>query len=272
LRKTLVSLRQYYLKKTANKVKVVLVDNDSSDDSVAMARAEFGWVEVVELEQNTGFAAANNVALKTAKTEYVMLLNTDTQLNEKNGIDEMIEYLEKHKDVGMIGPKLILTDGRIDPASHRGEPTLWAAASYFLGLEKLWPCNRFFSRYHKWYLAMDQTHEIDAISGAAMILPRRAVQQVGLLDESFFLYAEDLDWARRFRDAGYKVVYYPQAEITHHKNKSGIVNQDAKIQGKSRAYFYNTMLQYYDKYYSDKYPRWVRAVVKVAVSVKRERL
>lgn len=270
LKKTLESLQEYYLSKTKRQVKTYLVDNGSSDDVVAMVRENFDWVDVEVLSENKGFAGANNVALRRVKSDYVMLLNPDTQLDERSRIDDLLDYLQDHPEAGMIGPKLLLTDGRLDWACHRGEPTLWAAACYFMKLEKLWPHWRLVNGYHRHDLNLETIHEIDAISGAAMVVPQSVVEKVGLLDERFFLYAEDLDWARRFREAGYKVIYDPEVVIIHHKNKTGIANKDAKISGKSREYFFDTMLQYYDKYYGEKMPAWVRKIVAGVLFVKKE--
>lgn len=270
LKKTLSSLHEYYLKKTKNKVEVWLVDNASTDDSLVMTKRDYPQVKIIAAHENLGFAKANNLALKEIKTDYIMLLNSDTQLDERSQIDQLINYLDANRDVGLISPKLILTHGEIDPACHRGEPTLWASLTYFLKLEKLFPRCRLFNQYHLWHLDLNQIHEVQAISGAAVITPKHALDKVGLLDEDFFLYAEDLDWCKRYRDQGYKIIYYPDVIITHHKNKSGIDNQDAKIKSKSRTYFYQTMLQYYDKHYSQKYPQWLRSLIKSFIFIKKE--
>lgn len=270
VKKTLLSLQQYYLKKTKNKVEIWLVDNASTDDSLAQAQASFPKIKIIQAKENLGFAGANNLALKQVQTDYVMLLNTDTQLDERSDIDGMIAYLQTHPKVGMIGPKLVLSDGEIDFASHRGEPTLWASFTYFSKLEKLFPRWRFFSHYHRGDLDLNTIHQIDAISGAAMIVTKKALQKVGPLDDNFFLYAEDLDWCKRFRDAGFQIVYYPSAVIIHHKNKSGIENESKDIKGNSRKYFYTTMLQYYDKHYAQHYPSWVRNFIRGVLFVKKE--
>ncbi len=270
LKKTLETLDEHYLQKTARAVEVIVVDNGSDDELLSMVREHFSWVQLIELTENKGFAGANNIGIDRAHGKYVMLLNPDTQLDQRSNIDNLVDYLQSHKKVGMIGPKLEMTDGRLDLACHRGEPTLWAAACYFGKLEKLWPRWRVVNGYHRHDLDLEKIHPIDAISGAAMVLPRRVIDQIGLLDERFFLYAEDLDWARRVREAGYQVVYDPEVTIIHHKNKTGIANQDAKISGRSREYFFDTMLQYYDKYYGEKLPRFVRNIVKAAVFVKKQ--
>ncbi|MDO5561972.1 MAG: glycosyltransferase family 2 protein, partial [bacterium] len=262
LKKTLTSLEEFYLHKSKNKVEVILVDNQSSDDSVAMTQENFPWVHLIIAEENFGFAKANNLALKETNADYVMLLNSDTQLDEKSNLDFLVDYLYQHKEAGMIGPKLLLTNGQVDPACHRGEPTLWASFTYFIGLEKLFPKFKPFALYHRSDLDLNTIHPVEAISGAAMMVARPALNLVGPLDENFFLYGEDLDWCKRFRDAGFSVIYDPEVTIIHHKNKSGIENANQDVKQKSNTYFYSTMLQYYDKHYQKKYPQFIRSLIK----------
>lgn len=269
LKKTLLSLEKYYLQQTDSRVKVWLVDNASSDDCVAMTQKEFPFVTIIRSPTNVGFAAGNNLALRKVNSDYVFLLNTDTELGEQSNLDLLMDYLDANPQVGMIGPKLLLTGGQLDAACHRGEPTPWASFCYFFGLAKLFPRWKLFAAYHRSDLDLNTVHPIEAISGATMMVRKTAMDKVGLLDESFFLYAEDLDWAHQFRLKGYQIIYYPEVVITHHKNKSGIANQDAKIKGKSKAYFYDTMLQYYDKYYAKSHPRWCRQLLRLFLFIKR---
>lgn len=269
LKKTLSSLEEFYLRKSKNKVEVILVDNQSNDDSVAMVKENFPWVKLIIAEENLGFAKANNLALKETQADYVMLLNSDTQLDEKSNLDLLVDYLYQHKEAGMVGPKLLLTNGQIDPACHRGEPTLWASFTYFVGLEKLFPKFKPFALYHRSNLDLNTIHPVEAISGAAMMVARPALNLVGPLDENFFLYGEDLDWCKRFRDTGFAVVYNPEVTIIHHKNKSGIENASQDVKQKSNTYFYSTMLQYYDKHYQKKYPKFVRSLVKSFLFLKK---
>lgn len=249
LKKTLKSLDRYYLAKTKYQVKVTVVDNNSSDDSVMVAQ-DFKFVNLIESKENGGFAKGNNIALKKTKSRYVMLLNSDTQFNDNSNLDLAIKYLEKNKKVGALTPKLILPDGKLDLASHRGEPTLWASFCYFLKLDKLFfhkiPA---FNGYHLLHLNLNKTHDVGAISGAAFVLPTKVLKKVGYLDEQFFMYAEDLDWCRRIRNKGFKIKYFPQISIIHHKNKSGIKSLQRGTRKKVNVYFYETMLQYYDKYH-----------------------
>ncbi len=271
LKKTLASLDEFYLQKTKNKIEVILVDNNSSDDSLKMVKKEFPWVKIIAATENLGFAKANNLALKETNADYLMLLNSDTQLTPESNLDLLINYLYEHKATGMIGPKLTLTNGQLDPASHRGEPTLWASFTYFAKLEKLFPRSKIFGQYHQYYLDINTTHPVQAISGAAMMITRPALNAIGPLDLDFFLYGEDLDWCKRFRLAGFEIVYYPTVNIIHHKNKSGLDGEDKKLKHQTNQHFYNTMLQYYDKHYQKKYPPFIRQLVKNVLFFLRER-
>jgi N-acetylglucosaminyl-diphospho-decaprenol L-rhamnosyltransferase len=269
LKKTLQTLKEFYLDKTPNQVKVVVVDNASSDGSATMVKRQFRWVELLELEDNKGYSAGNNVALAKVKTEYAMLLNSDVEFISESNLDVLLEYLEAEPKVGVITPRVEFTDGELDPASHRGEPDLWASFTFFSGLERLFPRTRWFGQYHQLYQPLTEVHAIDACSGAAMIVRTSAMKKVGLLDERFFMYAEDLDWCKRFREAGYQIVFHPEAKVIHHKYKSGLLSASAHTAFKTRGHFYDTMLQYYDKHYQSRYPQWVRNIIKTILELKK---
>ncbi len=269
LKKTLQTLQENYLATTQLSVQTTVVDNGSSDDSLQLLSKEFSWVHTIALPENKGFAVANNVALVASKAEYVMLLNSDVECTEASRFDELVSYLQNHPKTAVISPSVVFSTGELDPSCHRGEPTLWASATYFLGLEKIFPKNKLFGQYHQGYKNYDRVHEIDACSGAAMLVSQKAIETVGLLDERFFMYAEDLDWCRRFRDANYSIVYYPQVSVLHHKYKSGIRTSSKLIAQKTHRHFYDTMLQYYDKHYSNTYPKLVRNVIKYFIVLKK---
>ena len=269
LKKTLQTLDEFYRQKTATQVKTVVVDNGSSDDITGMIKNDFPWVHLLASPTNLGFAGANNLALFECDSDFVMLLNPDTQLDERSRLDHLFDQLESHPEWGMIGPRLVMTDGQLDPACHRGEPTLWASFCYFARLEKLFPRLKFFAGYHRHDLDLTTCHPVDAISGAATIVSRTALTDVGPLDANFFLYGEDLDWCRRCREAGYQVVYDPAVTIIHHKHKTGIANKDAAISGQSKIYFYDTMLQYFDKYQAEHYPRFIRTLLSWVILWKK---
>ena len=271
LKKLLPTLKKNYLKESRYQVEVIVVDNDSSDNSVELVKKDFKWVKLMESGRNGGFAFGNNVAIKENKARYVMLLNSDTEfIKRESNLDELIDYMDQHKDAAMISPRVELSDGSLDQASHRGEPTLWASLTYFAKLEKLFPKSKFFSQYHQGYKNLNEIHEIDACSGAAMIVRNSAIKKVGMLDEQFFMYAEDLDWCKRFRDAGYKIVFYPEVKIIHHKYKSGIKSSNKKTASVTQKFFYDTMLQYYDKHYQEKYPKFVRNLLKYFIFIKKD--
>ncbi|MEA2056667.1 MAG: glycosyltransferase family 2 protein [Patescibacteria group bacterium] len=272
LKKTLTTLKQFYLDKTKTKVDTIVVDNASQDESVDLLKKEFKWVKLIKSEENLGFSAGNNLALRKIKSDYVMLLNNDIEFTDKSNLDVLLKFMDENKKVAVCTSQLNLADGSLDKACHRGEPTFWAAATFYLKLEKLFPDSKFFGQYHLTYKNMNKVHTIDACSGAAMMIRASAMDEIGLLDERFFMYAEDLDWCHRFRDKNYQIVYVPQVEIIHHKYKSGIKTESDLTSTQTKQYFYNTMLQYYDKHYKNENPRIYRFILKAFIFIKKDGL
>lgn len=272
LKKLLPSLKKNYLDKSKYNVELIVVDNASTDDSVKVMRKNFKWATTLESGRNGGFAFGNNVAIKGNRARYVMLLNSDTEFLNANqsNLDKIIEYMDEHKEIGVASPRVELSDGSLDPASHRGEPTPWASFTYFSGLAKIFPRSKFFSAYHQTYKDINSVHQIDSCTGAAMIVRNSAIKKVGMLDDNFFMYAEDLDWCKRFRDSSYQIIFYPGVKIIHHKYKSGIKSSNKKTSSITQQYFYKTMLQYYDKHYQNKYPKIFRSLVKYFVLIKTD--
>lgn len=272
LKKLLPTLKKNYLDKSKFQVELIVVDNASTDDSVKVMRSDFKWATTIESGRNGGFAFGNNVAIKGNKARYIMLLNSDTEFLPSGGsnLDKIIEYMDQNQQVAVVTPRVELGDGGIDPACHRGEPTPWASLTYFAGLETLFPRFKPFAHYHQGYKNMQEIHQIDACTGAAMIVRNAAIKEVGMLDENFFMYAEDLDWCKRFRDAGHAIMYYPHIKIIHYKNKSGIKSSNKKTASITQQHFYKTMLQYYDKHYLNTYPKLFRSIVKYFVLVKTD--
>ncbi len=269
LKKTLVSLKEHYLDSTKYACKVTVVDNASSDDTLKLLHQEFSWVRVIALSENYGFSYANNRALEESTARYQMLLNSDVEFTQQSNLDSLVSYLDEYTEVGIITPRLEFTDGTIDPACHRGEPTLWAAATYFSGLETLAPSSFLFGQYHQGYKDLRSLHTVDACSGAALIIRNETLKKVGLLDEQFFMYAEDLDWCKRVREAGFSIVYNSEIVVIHHKNKSGIKSSSQALARATRRHFYNTMIQYYDKHYRETYPSLVRKLIRYLLIIKQ---
>lgn len=268
LKKTLETLKKFYLSQTKYAIKTVVVDNGSTDGSIEFIK-KIKWVKLIETGENLGFAGGNNQALKEVTSRYAMLLNSDLEFKEDSNLDILIEYMNKHPEAGVITPRLEFVNGEIDPASHRGEPTPWAALTYFLKLENLFPQSKLFGQYHQFYKDLRSHHSIDACSGATFMIRKSVMDEVGYLDERFFMYAEDLDWCFRIRQKGYQIIYHPQAKIIHHKYKSGIKSASKQIAKNTNRYFYDTMLSYYDKHYADKYPKIIRSLIKYFISIKK---
>ncbi len=269
VKKTLETLESFYLDRSQYKVETIVVDNNSSDDSIAIIKKDFKWVKILINPENGGFAAGNNLALKNSQSRYNLLLNNDVQCTEKSNFDHLIQFMDQNPSIGVISPKIILPNGKLDLACHRGEPTPWAFFTYFMGLEKLFPHNADLAQYHLAYKNLHTIHAIDACSGAAMMVRTSAMNKVGLLDDQFFMYAEDLDWCKRFREAGYQIVFDPEVEVIHHKYKSGISSKSKATASKTKLHFYDTMLQYYDKHYRHQYPNMVREALRFFLFVKK---
>ena len=268
LEKLLSSLKINYLNKSQFKITVTVVDNCSSDDSVLFLKS-LDWVKIIESDRNGGFAYGNNLAISVSEAKYVMLLNSDTEIPGSEGnLDILIDYMDIHEKAAVITPKIILTNGDLDKACHRGEPTPWVAFCHFSRLGNLFSKSTFFARYHQSYKNLNLIHEIDACTGASMLIRRSAIGKTGLLDERFFMYAEDLDWCRRFRENGFEIIFNPKVTVIHHKYKSGIQSTDNNTEKVTRKWFYETMLQYYDKHYASKSNRLFRLILKIYLNKK----
>ena len=198
---------------------VFVVDNASTDGSAAMVRAKFPDVQLLENAENLGFARANNLALKRARGEYLLLINPDTVVQETT-FHEMLQFLRSHPDVGLAGCKILNPDGTFQLACRRSFPTPWVAFTKIFGLSALFPRTRLFGRYNLTYLPPDETYPVDAVSGSFMMISRTAYERVGGLDESFFMYGEDLDWCYRVKEAGFGVSYVHSTSIIHFKGES----------------------------------------------------
>jgi GT2 family glycosyltransferase len=201
----------------APSIEIILVDNASTDGSVEMVRSEFPQMRLIVNEGNPGFAVANNQGISVARGRYVLLLNPDTEVLG-DALLKMVAFADKNPDVGVVGPQLLNADGSVQ-SSRRRFPTL--ATAFF---ESTWlqPCapRRLLERYYVLDRADDEVLDVDWVKGAALMARREAIDRVGLLDERFFMYSEELDWCRRFRDGGWRVVYLPTAQVVHFEGKS----------------------------------------------------
>ncbi|WP_367389759.1 glycosyltransferase [Lewinella sp. LCG006] len=216
LEQTLLSVR-----KAAAHVatEVFVVDNNSVDDSVSMVREKFPEVQLIANQDNPGFSIANNQAIRIAKGEYVLLLNPDT-LVEEDTFAHCVAFMDAHPEAGGLGVRMIDGAGKFLPESKRGFPSPWVAFAKTFGLARVFPSSPHFNHYHLGYLSEHETHEIEVLSGAFMFMRRSALDKVGLLDEAFFMYGEDIDLSYRIVQGGYKNYYLPTTTIIHYKGES----------------------------------------------------
>jgi GT2 family glycosyltransferase len=253
---------------------VCVVDNDSTDGSADMVATDFPDVILIRNEENVGYPTANNQGLrrfaaddpsKESRPRYCLLLNPDTEV-PSDGFAKLIEYMDGQPDIGVVGPKLVLSDGSLDLACRRGFPTPTVSFYHMLGLSRLFPHSRRFARYNMTYLDENETAEVDSVVGAFMMVRTAAINQVGLMDEQFWMYGEDLDWAKRIKDAGWKVVYFPEVMALHVKRASSRHSKRAQIE------FYRAMLIFYYKHYYHNTPKLLHWLILLGIVFKGGRL
>lgn len=236
------------------KMEIVVVDNASSDGSADMVRAKHGWVHhLLETDHNGGYAYANNLGLRhlgyasnepiTSLPRYVLLLNPDTELPE-DALARMVDFMNEHEGVGVVGPKLVREDGSLDKACRRSFPTPRISFYHLSGLGKLFPNSRRFGRYNMTYLSPDKRTDVDAVVGAFMLMRSEALEQVGLLDETFFMYGEDLDLCYRIKQEGWRIVYNPEVTVLHLKGAAS-----RKVSRRALIAFYEAMKIFHNKHY-----------------------
>jgi GT2 family glycosyltransferase len=192
---------------------VTVVDNASGDGSADLVAEEFPWARLIRNARNVGFGAAHNQALRAASARHLLVLNSDAAPTP-GALNTLVDYLDRHPDIAIVGPKLRYPDGRIQP-SRRRFPTLATLFFDSTQLQRVWPVNALLRRYYMADRPDNVEQEVDWLVGACLCVRARAVADVGLFDERFFLYSEELDWCRRFRAAGWRIVYVPAAEVRH---------------------------------------------------------
>lgn len=264
-----------------HRIDVWVVDNASSDGSVAMVQHKFPMVHLIANTHNGGYAYANNLALReilalpkivpeqreavsdiTYLPDYVMLLNSDTIVPDQT-IDGLIRYIEAHVDVGAVGPKLLLADGTLDLACRRAFPTPTTFIYHAIGLSRLFPQSPRFAKYNMTYLDPDIEVDVDALVGACMLLRSSVIREVGLLDEEFFMYGEDLDWSYRIKQYGWRIMYVPHVIVHHYKRASSSQRPFASIR-----HFYHAMRVFHRKHYAATAPALFNVLIEVGITLK----
>lgn len=235
-------------------VEVFVVDNASRDGSADLVAEKFPQVRLIRSPRNLGFAGGNNLALRQVQGRHVLLLNTDTVVR-RDTLCCLVDFLDAHPKAGAVGCKILNPDGSLQLACRRGFPTPMAAFCKVSGLSRLFPRSRRLAAYNLTYLDPEQTNEVDALSGSCMMVRKEAMDQVGLLDEDYFMYGEDLDWCYRLRQAGWAIYYVPHTAIVHFKGESGRAEQM-----RVRYRFYEAMSIFVRKHMQQRFrffPLWL---------------
>jgi N-acetylglucosaminyl-diphospho-decaprenol L-rhamnosyltransferase len=222
-------------------LEIVVVDNASTDGSVEMLRAEFPQVALIANADNRGFTVGNNQGIAAAQGRYVMLLNPDTEVLG-DALVALVRYMEAHPDVGLVGPQLLYPDGSVQ-SSRRRFPTLATAFLESTWLEP-WAPRSLLRRYYVLDQPDTATLDVDWVTGAAMLARRETIEQVGGMDEGFFMYSEELDWCRRIKAAGWRAIYYPAAQVVHYEGKSSEQAVPAR-----HINFQRSKIRYFRKYH-----------------------
>ena len=223
---------------------IIIVDNDSPDNSFELLNNDFKHDKKIQLIQNSnndGFAVANNIGIRQSKGDYVLLLNSDVVVKE-NTIEECLDYVKSNNNMGCLGCRVMLPNGQLDKACRRSFPTFTVSFYRMTGLSKMFPNSSRFNKYNMSYLDDSKIYPVDCVVGAFMLMPRNVLDECGLLDESYFMYGEDIELCYDIKQLGYDVYYYGKSEIIHYKGASG--------KNKRLLYeFHNSMEIFYNKHY-----------------------
>jgi N-acetylglucosaminyl-diphospho-decaprenol L-rhamnosyltransferase len=250
--------------------RVVVVDNHSPDDSAEMVARDFPQAELIASQTNDGFSIANNKGLRHLgygqasapdAPRYALILNPDTEL-PADALAKMVAYLDEDATIGAAGPKLLLPNGSLDLACRRSFPTPAVSFYRLVGLSKLFPKSQRFGRYNMTYLDPDIETEVDSVVGAFMMVRRGVIDRVGLLDESFFMYGEDLDWAYRIKQHGWKIKYNPAITVLHVKKAA------SRQSKKAQQEFHRASLLFYRMHYQKTTPLPVHLFVMTGLILK----
>lgn len=259
-------------------LEIVVVDNNSHDGSPAMVQKTFPKVHLIANKDNQGFSKANNTGIKKTQGRYLLFLNPDTVV-PKTTLRHLVERMDTNTSIGAVTAKVLLPDGTLDDACHRGFPTPWNAFCHFSGLAKVFPTSRVFAGYSLGWMDLTTPHVIDACAGACMLVRREAGEEVGWWDEDFFWYGEDLDFCYRLKGAGWPVYFQPDVTILHYKGVAGGIKSvsqhmtTASQETKRRATYarFEAMRIFYKKHYTKKYPALFTTIVFQGINLLQRR-
>jgi len=218
-------------------LEVIVVDNASGDGSAEIVAEQYPWVHLVRNERNRGFGAAHNQAMRQARARHLCVLNSDAA-PRPGALATLVTYLDAHPDVAVVGPRLRYPNGRVQP-SRRRFPTVATLFLESTQIQRFWPRSSVLSRFYVQDRGDDEEQDVDWLSGACLCVRGRAAREVGLFDEGYFMYSEEVDWCRRFKLAGWRIVYLPEAEVTHVEGASSgldLVRRDQMFQASKLRY------------------------------------
>lgn len=238
------------------------MDNNSVDGSIALIREKFPQVRLIQNSKNVGFSAANNQAIRVSSGRYVLLLNPDTVVQEDT-FEKTLAFMEAHPEAGGLGIKMLDGKGNFLPESKRGLPTPAVAFYKIFGLARLFPRSRKFGQYHLSYLNKEKNHRVDVLSGAFMLMRREALDKVGLLDETFFMYGEDIDLSYRITQGGYHNYYFSESSIIHYKGESTKKSSINYV-----LVFYKAMAIFAKKHFSQSHARLFNLLIHLAIYLR----
>jgi GT2 family glycosyltransferase len=256
-------------------MEVIVVDNASADGSVAMVAEKYPQVLLLACIDNSGYSAANNRGTAAASGDYLLFLNSDTVV-AADALIEPLRYMMDNPHVGALTVRLVYPNGERDPDNHRGFPTPWNALCHFTGLSRLFPDSPRFNGYFRGYEDFSRVHPVPVIAGSYMMMPRALDRQLGGWDETYFFYGEDIDYCYHIHEAGYAIIYFPLVEVLHYKGaSSGLRKESAEIarppketRVKVARESIRAMQVFYRKFYRDKYPRPVTALVLAGIRLR----
>lgn len=255
-------------------IEIIVVDNNSSDDTVDVLSKKYKHVTILQRNSDHGFSAANNLGAANASSDMLLFLNPDISLIKPDDLYKLLEKYKSLKNPGALGPKVILhSSQKIDKTCHRGFPTPWAAFTHFTGLERLFPRSPIFSQYTGSYKGYNSEHPVDSIGGMFMLIDRSTLTSVGGWDEDYPLYGEDIDLCYRLQVAGYENYYWPGVVAMHHKGAStGMSRSSRRVTSANKAttnsvkaWSIEAMRIFYQKHYIKKYPAIVTFIVLVGI-------
>ena len=244
------------------KAEVFVVDNNSTDGAAKMVATDFKDCKLIANKDNPGFAIANNQAIRMACGKYILILNPDTVVAEDT-FTKAMAFMQKTNDAGGLGIRMIDGTGAFLPESKRGIPSPWAAFTKMAGMSALFPSSKIFAEYHKGYLSPAENYPVEVLSGAFMLFKKSTLDHIGLLDEDFFMYGEDIDLSFRAIKAGYRNYYFSDSSIVHFKGESTIKDETYVNR------FYKAMVQFAKKHFNPSYGFVLKAFIYVGVSLAR---